>query len=198
MSNFPNQYSRSFIPYQPPNEGDGLITVDRDLAWRLSARGLVTPAVIGAISWARNNFEIPAAKHQAILKGLGLRYRQLPSGTTFLQPQDRYLHPPSERRNPEGFFNLVQPQLPLHHYDAIEVYPCVETPRGVERYESKEHPDLKPQFWSVALHLEIGHIETVADFPTERQAETFGLVMTDLIRTAREVQGLDTSLLYAK
>ena len=43
----------NFKPYMPPNEGAGLLTVDRDLCWRINPRGLVTPAVIGAICWAR-------------------------------------------------------------------------------------------------------------------------------------------------
>ena len=64
----------TFNPYAPPNEGAGLQTVDRDLCWRINRRGLVTPAVIGAICWAQNNFPISDAQHQAILNGLGLEY----------------------------------------------------------------------------------------------------------------------------
>ncbi len=93
-------------------------------------------------------------------------------------------------------FTLTTPQLPLHHYDAVEVYGCVEGEGGIERYEANEHPDIvKPHFWSVALHLEIGHIETIADFPTQAAAEAFGDVMRQLLKSVRQTQGLDISYL---
>ncbi|MFC6282569.1 MULTISPECIES: hypothetical protein [Polaromonas] len=191
----PNIYSRKFHPYIPPNEGAGLITIDRDLCWRLNPRGLVTSAVIGAVCWARSHFKMTTQQHQSLLDGLGLQRHSLPDGATILRPQARY-------RPGAGFtstvpFDLTNPQMPLHHYDAVEVFGCVEADDCIQRFETNEHPEgTQPQFWSVALHLEIGHIEIVADFPTERSAETFGLVMADLIRTARETQGLDTSRLY--
>lgn len=188
-------YCRSFLPYVPPNEGEGLLSVDRDIAWRLGARGLVTPAVIGAISWARNHFDFPVQKHRAILDGLGLEYHHIPSGATILRPQARYR--PGTASIATAPFDLTNPQMPLHHYDAVEVFGCIDGDDCIQRFEANEHPEgTQPQFWSVALHLEIGHVETIADFPMERQAETFGLVMNDLIRTARQAQGLDTSRLY--
>ena len=187
----------TFVAYTPPNEGAGLVTVDRDLCWRLNQRGLVTPAVVGAVCWAQNNFSIPKAQHKAILDGLGLEYRKLPHGATILQPQKHFRLPPAAGRNAGDYLKLTNPQLPLHHYDAVEVYGCIEDEDGIQRFEVNEHlGGAKPHFWSVALHLEIGHIENIADFPKENQAETFGLVMTDLIRTARQAQGLDTSRLY--
>lgn len=182
-----------FKPYTPPNEGAGLLTVDRDLCWRINPRGLVTPAVIGAVCWARNNFDISDSQHQAILEGLGLEYRQLPDGATILQPQLPYRLPPPLSRASAEFFNLTARQLPLDQYDAVEVYPCVEGEGGIERFEANEHPaSAHPHFWSVALHLEIGHIETIADFPAQAQAEVFGNLMREILRSARKAEGLDT------
>lgn len=183
-----------FKPYAPPNEGEGLLTVDRDLCWRINPRGLVTPAVIGAVCWVRNNFPISDLQNQAVLNGLGLEYHQLPGGATVLQPQLPYRLPPPSNRTAAEYFQLTKPQLPLHHYDAIEVYPCVESENGIERFEANEHPaDTHPHFWSVALHLEVGHIETIADFPAWAQAEAFGELMREVIRSARKAQGLDTT-----
>jgi hypothetical protein len=82
--------SITFKPYTPPNEGASLLTVDRDLCWRLNPRGLVTPEVIGAICWARNNFSMSTAQHLAILVGLGLEYHQIPGGVTVLRPKDAH------------------------------------------------------------------------------------------------------------
>ncbi|MES2363294.1 MAG: hypothetical protein V4646_16095 [Pseudomonadota bacterium] len=187
-----------FHPYSPPNEGAGLITVDRDLCWRINARGLVTPAVIGAVCWARNNFTMSKQQHQSIVDGLGLEYKSLPGGATVLGPQEQYCRPRNSANPGAHLLNLTTPQLPLHHYDAVEVYGCIGGEGGIHRFEANEHPEgTLPQFWSVALHLQIGHIETIADFPKENHAETFGLIMTDLIRSARQARGLDTSLLYA-
>lgn len=180
----------TFKPYAPPNEGRGLQTVDRDLCWRINPRGFVTPAVIGAICWARNNFPISSAQHLAILKGLGLEYHQLPSAAAILQPQEIYRH---QAEAPVTSFSLVQPQLPLHNYNGIEVYGCVQNEASIERFETNEHPAAtQPAFWSVALHIEAGHIETIADFPLQAQAQTFGTLMRELIRTTRTDQGLST------
>lgn len=180
-----------FKPYRPPNEGSGLLAVDRDLCWRINPRGLVTPAVIGAICWARNNFPISSAQHLAILRGLGLKYHQLPNAATIIQPQEIYRR---HAKAPRTSFSLVQPQLPLHDYDGIEVYGCVENEIGIERFEANEHPAVtQPAFWSVALHIEAGHIETIADFPLQAQAQTLGTLMRELIRTARTDQGLSTA-----
>ncbi|MES2400212.1 MAG: hypothetical protein V4573_09525 [Pseudomonadota bacterium] len=190
--------SQYFRAYTPPNEGAGLITVDRDLCWRINPRGLVTPAVIGAICWAHNNFTIPAAQHQAILQGLGLEYHQQPGGATILRPQQRYRNPSTVGKKSAEPFNLTTPQLPLHHYDAIEVYGCVEGEGGIERFEANEHQDtVKPHFWSVALHVEIGHVETIADFPTEPPAAAFGEVMRQILNLARQAQGLAISHLLS-
>jgi len=183
----------NFKPYPPPNEGAGLLTVDRDLCWRINPRGLVTPAVVGAVCWARNNFPISDCQHQAVLSGLGLEYHQLPGGATVLQPQLPYRLPPATGKAAGDYFNLTSPQLPLHHYDAVEVYPCVEGEGGIERFEANEHPaNAHPHFWSVALHLEVGHIETIADFPGWAQAEAFGDLMRQILRSARKAQGLAT------
>ena len=54
-----------FEPYVPPNEGAGILTVDRDLCWRINERGLVTTAVIGAVCWTRNNFRMSDAQQLA-------------------------------------------------------------------------------------------------------------------------------------
>lgn len=184
----------NFKPYTPPNEGTGLLTVDRDLCWRINPRGLVTHSVIGAVCWARNNFSISARQHQAMLSGLGLEYHQPPGGATVLQPQLPYRLPPATGEAAGDYFSLTSPQLPLHHYDAVEVYPCVEGEGGIERFEANEHPaDAHPHFWSVALHLEVGHIETIADFPGWAQAETFGDLMREILRSARKAQGLATA-----
>ncbi len=192
----PNIYSRKFRPYTPPNEGSALVTFDRDICWRLNPRGLVTPAVVGAACWARNHFKLTDHQHQSLLDGLGLEQHRLPDGATILRPQARYR--PGTAFTTASAFDLTNPQLPLHHYDAVEVFGCIEGDDCIQRFEANEHSEgIQPLFWSVALHLEIGYIETVADFPKENQAETFGLVMTNLIRTARQAQGLDTSLLYA-
>lgn len=181
----------TFKPYVPPNEGTGLQTVDRDLCWRINPRGLVTPAVIGAICWARNNFPLSVAQRQAILMGLGLEYCQLPNAATTLRPKEVYRTAKASNSSAQSF-SLVQPQLPLRDYDAIEVYGCVESENGIERFEANErHSCTQPGFWSVALHLEAGHIETIADFPAQAQAEAFGTIMSDLVRAARREQGLD-------
>ena len=182
-----------FYPYTPPNEGAGLITVDRDLCWRINPGGLVTPAVIGAICWAHNNFTSPPAQHQAVLQGLGLEYYQQPGGATILRPQKRYRSPSAAEAGTAEHFNLTTPQLPLHHYDAIEVYGCVEGESGIERYETNEHQEAtQPHFWSVALHLESGHIETIADFPQESQADSFGQLMQEVLLLARNAAGLSS------
>lgn len=184
----------NFKPYSPPNEGAGLLTVDRDLCWRINPRGLVTPAVIGAVCWAHNNFSMSDSQHRAILKGLGLEYHQLPGGATVLQPQLPYRLPPATDEEAGDYFSLTSPQLPLHHYDAVEVYPCVEGEGGIERFEANEHPaNAYPHFWSVALHLEVGHIETIAGFPGGAQAEGFGGLMRQILRSARTAKGLATS-----
>ncbi len=163
----------------------------------MNSRGLVTQAVIGAIVWA-SNFGMTTVQRHSIPDGLGLEYHRLPSGATVLRPQKRYRCQTGAERSTDHVFDLTNPQLPLHQYDAVEVYGCVKGEGGIHRFEAYEYPEgTQPLFWSVALHLEIGHIETVADFPKENQAETFSLVMTDLVRTARQAQGLDTSLLYA-
>ncbi|MDO8371182.1 MAG: hypothetical protein Q7K57_00770 [Burkholderiaceae bacterium] len=181
----------NFKPYTPPNEGAGLLTVDRDLCWRINLRGLVTPAVIGAVCWARNNFPMSDAQHQVILDGLGLEYHRLPNTASTLRPKEAYLRRLGPKPAAQNF-SLFQPQLPLCDYDAIEIYPCVESESGIERFEANEHPTCaQPAFWSVALHLEAGHIETIADFPAQAQAEAFGSVMSDLVRAARQDQGLD-------
>lgn len=194
MSTISLPMSQTFQPYTPPNEGAGLSTVDRDLCWRINPRGLVTPAVIGAICWARNNFSIPALQHQALLHGLGLEYHQQLGGATILRPRQRYLSPATAEGKPAEPFNLSTPQLPLHHYDAVEVYGCVEVEGGIERYEANEHSDtFKPHFWSVALHLEVGYIETIADLPTQAPAETFGELMRQLLKSARQARGVDIS-----
>lgn len=65
-----------FKPYTPPNEGGGPLTVDKDLCWRLNPEGLVTPAVVGAVCWARNHFKISGAQHRGLLVGLGLEYHE--------------------------------------------------------------------------------------------------------------------------
>jgi len=41
------------------------------------------------------------------------------------------------------------------------------------------------------LHLEIGHIETIADFPVQAQAEAFGDLMREVLLTARKAERLD-------
>ncbi|MBI2726205.1 MAG: hypothetical protein HYX42_08145 [Polaromonas sp.] len=189
-------YSRKFQPYTPPNEGAGLVTFDRDICWRLNPRGLVTNAVVGAACWASNHFRLTEQQHQCLLDGLGLEQHRLPDGATILRPQARYR--PGTASTATAPFDLTNPQMPLHHYDAVEVFGCIEGDDCIQRFETNEHPEgTQPQFWSVALHLDIGgHIEIVADFPKESQASTFGLILTDLIRTARQAKGLDTSKLY--
>ena len=168
----------TFTPYTPPNEGRSLQSVDRDLCWRLNPRGLVTPAVIGAICWARGNFVMSDAQHGALLLGLGLEYRYTANAATVLQPQQPYRLPPLKNKAPAEFFNLTNPQLPLHQYDAVEVYPCIASEEGIERFDPSEHQVANhPDFWSVALHLEIGRIETIADFPGWEQAEAFGEII---------------------
>jgi len=155
---------------------------------------LVTSAVIGAVCWARNNFSISDSQHQAILHGLGLECRPLPGGTTVLQPQLPYRLPPATNRSPAEFFTLTAPQLPLHHYDAVEVYPFVEGEGGIARFEGNEHPaSAHPHFWSVALRLEVGHIETIADFPAWAQAEAFADLMRQVLLSARKAAGLITT-----
>lgn len=83
------------------------------------------------------------------------------------------------------------PSLPLTHYDAIEVYGCINTSQAIERFEANEHPgEVAPHFWSVALHLEAGHIETIADFPREVMAEAFGSLMREVLLFTRNAAGL--------
>ena len=190
-----------FKPYVPPNEGAGLLSVDRDICWRINERGLVTPAVIGAVCWARNSFKMSDAQHTAIMNGLGLEYHRLPAGGTILRPKDAYRLPVQasaresclQDKPANEVFSITVPFLPLVQYDAIEIYPCVETEHGVERFESNEHPaHTQPDFWSVALHLQSGGIETIADFSLESQACSFGELMRALVFAARRFAGLDT------
>lgn len=87
----------------------------------------------------------------------------------------------------------VMPTLPLTHYDAVEVYGCINTSQAIERFEAPEHSgEVAPHFWSVALHLEAGHIETIADFPKEAIAETFGSLMREVLLYARNAAGLSS------
>ena len=189
----------TFLAYTPPNEGDGLQTVDRDLCWRINPRGFVTPAVIGAICWARNNFKISELQESAILNGLGLEYHALQSGAIVLRPRDSYRVEvfSKGKSRPTGVLqtdfqpNWTNPNLPLIQYDAIEVYGCHQGASGIERFEANEHaPQTQPHFWSVALHLEAGHIETIADFVEEFQAQCFGELMRQILLAAREAADL--------
>ena len=189
-----------FLTYTPPNEGAGLLSKDRELCWRINPGGLVTPAVIDAVCWTLNNFPMPDAQRLAILPGLGLEQHHMPAGGTELRPKDAYrqisfkgLTTQTPVQSVHTAFSLVTPVLPLIAYDAIEVYPCIETAQGIERFEANEHaPTTKPTFWSVALHLEVGHIETIADFPARLPAEMFGEVMRGLVLMDRQAAGLDT------
>lgn len=90
--------------------------------------------------------------------------------------------------------SIVTPTLPLEYYDAIEVYGCIQDPYTdlIERYEANEHPEADPHFWSVALHLDEGGIETIADFTTEAQADAFGELMRVVLLTVRHPRGLCT------
>jgi len=131
---------------------------------------LVTPAVIGAVCWARNNFSISDRQHQALLAGLGLEYNQSPCGATILQPQLPYRLPPATDKAAGDYFSLTSPQLPLHYYDAAEVYPCVEGEGGIERFEANEHPaNAHPHFWSVARTLKSGTSKPLPTFPAGRR-----------------------------
>lgn len=189
--------SRAFEPYVPPNEEAGPLTVDKDLCWRLNPQGLVTPAVIGAISWARNHFRMSAQDHRAILDGLGLEYFDTGLGGIVLRPQEAWRVQPQSAPKPRPL-NLSNPSLELKAYDAIEVYPCIQTEEGIERFEANEHSaTAAADFWSVALHLETGGIETIADFPLESQAEVFGELMRGLVLAQRQTAGLDTRHLMA-
>lgn len=190
-----------FKPYIPPNETDGLVTVDTDLCWRLHPEGLVTPAAIAAICWARNHFKISDIDHQALLNGLGLEYFNTGIGTTVLRPKDTFrvqqastVKPANAgKRHQLQAFSLVSPVLALEEYDAIEVYPCISADHGIERFEANEHAlTVSPDFWSVALHLETGGIETIADFPQASQAEAFGELMRQILLEAREAAGLSS------
>jgi hypothetical protein len=193
--------STEFEPYIPPNETDGLVTVDTDLCWRLYPEGLVTPAAIAAICWARNHFKISAIDHQALLNGLGLEYFNTGIGSTVLRPKDAYWFQQASTVKPANVgkphqlqtFSLASPVLALEEYDAIEVYPCISADHGIERFEPNEHAlTVSPDFWSVALHLETGGIETIADFPQASQAESFGELMRQILLEAREAAGLSS------
>lgn len=195
----------SFIPYTPPNEGSGLLSVDRDLCWRINPRGLVSPAVIGAVCWARNHFRMSDAQHQAVLDGLGLEYHQVPMGGITLRPKAahrvalfRPAHSPPLVSNVANFptFTLTAPLMPMRCYDAVEVTLGVEGSFCVGHNEDQDAAlDALPHFWSVCIHLAIGHPETIADFPNRAQAEAFADVMRDVIGTARRDAGLDCSRL---
>lgn len=198
----------SFAPYLPPNEGAGLVTADRDLCWRINPRGLVTPAVIGAVCWARNNFRMSDSQQLAILEGLGLEYHRLPEGGTVLRPKQAYRVAlfsnggEAGSRKP-GFpcktFSLNTPTLPLSQYDAIEVYPCLaDDDQVIGLADDDPQAQSKSSFWSVALHLSAGHIETIADLPDREAADTFGEVMRKLVMAARREEGLDVALLQPK
>lgn len=198
----------SFSPYVPPNEGAGLLTVDRDLCWRINARGLVTPAVIGAVCWARNNFRMSDTQQLAILDGLGLEYHQLPAGGTILRPKTAHRIALFSKRvrsddgkpmPPSSIFSLTTPVLPLTEYDAVEVYPTVDDNDAVGRFDVQDHVhSTEPQFWSVALHLVSGGIETIADFPDQASADTFGELMRGMVIGARQAEGLDISRLKSE
>ena len=143
---------------------------------------------------------MPEAQRAAILTGLGLELHRMPGGNTELRPKEAYRQIPFKDLNTQSpvqsahtTFSLVTPVQPLIAYDAIEVYPCIETAQGIERFEANEDsPATSPTFWSVALHLEAGHIETIADFPARLPAEMFGEVMRGLVLMDRQAAGLDT------
>ena len=200
----------NFIHYRPPNWGVSFKSTDNDLCWRINPEGLVTPAVVGAVCWARNHFRMSDAQQLAIFEGLGLEYHHPKIGGTVLRPQDAHRVPlftGSDKRSlkegrsttPFAAFSLTTPACPLSKYDAVEVYPCLETAHGIERFEDNEHaPAVKPHYWSVALHLEAGHIETIADFPAQLQAEMFGEIMRGMLLLARRSAGLDASHLQPR
>lgn len=195
----------SFSPYAPPNEGQGLLSVDRDLCWRINPRGLVTPAVIGAVCWARNHFGMSDAQQERVLAGLGLEYHRLHGGGTALRPKQanrialftrRFRQLDGRPAPASQIFSLTTPVLPLCEYDDIEVFPCIGGDGGVGRFDVQDHlASIEAQFWTVALHLPSGELENIADFPDQGSAECFGELVRKLVLGARQAECLDTSLL---
>lgn len=69
----------------------------------------------------------------------------------------------------------------------------MEGEAGIERFEVDEHPtSAHPHLWRVALHLEVGHIEAIADFSVRAQAEAFADLMRQVLLSARKAAGLTT------
>lgn len=98
------------------------------------------------------------------------------------------------------FLHITGPSLELEEYDAVEVYPCVLEKSGVNSYVEQwdeSYLPRKPDFWSVALHLEAGHIETLIDTLTRENAMQFGLAFENMLLLFRQAAGKDVRLLQA-
>lgn len=96
--------------------------------------------------------------------------------------------PRVDPRHPLTNLSLTSPSMELTCYDAVEVYGCtVDGDGNIERVDSSEQP---VKFWSVALHLVAGGIETIADFDKETQADAFGDLMTTVLREFRSARGM--------
>jgi hypothetical protein len=76
-------------------------------------------------------------------------------------------------------YTLGGAKHPLDHYDAVEVAGCSEDADGnVERLDDE---GVAPSFWTVYLHLKKGHVEAVADLPSEELAKKLGAVLEECI-----------------
>lgn len=81
----------SFKPYTAPHSVDIPPTAGTDLCWRINWQDLsdtVTPAVVGAVTWALIHFPVTPDQKAEIFESLGLEEVVLPTGSRVIRPKD--------------------------------------------------------------------------------------------------------------
>ena len=79
-------------PYRPPNAGDGPLTIDKDLCWRINreSEDVVTPAVVSVVAWAFVHTHLTNAQKTELLNGLGLEWHEDRLGMSVLRPKHEF------------------------------------------------------------------------------------------------------------
>lgn len=85
----------TFKPYTPPCAGNGPLTLERDLCWRINPdqSDKVTPAVVGAVAYLFVHGLLNDKQKVALLDGLGLEWKQGRMGDSVLQPRVEFFQP---------------------------------------------------------------------------------------------------------
>lgn len=81
-----------FIPYIPPNHGNGPLTIDKDITQRVNdGIDIVTPAVIEVVAWMLIHGRLGGADEAQLLNGLGLELRPNRHGTFDVRPKQEFI-----------------------------------------------------------------------------------------------------------